>query len=388
MKKLRQGCHNLLIVCFSIFFSTLALADVSAPQKSNKAKVVANMPASMPMKNNNADNHYLDDQQVHGVTVDAQGTVYVATNQGISSKEKNASTFTSIFEDGARCVNNIVVGTNGIVYAGTSDGFLIGTKDQAGHYRFQLYQDKAFGPQHEISSLFMDKKGRVFIGAHGVFVLGVLHHWFGYPDTYYFSNMGLNSHVITSLSIDSAEAIYVGTQDAGLFMGKSTDPEKYLFDFDHIETSSDPLDKTRIVSLFIDAQDVVYIGTDTGLKAGKIGYDHPINKTDIVSPMLAQDGSSDYASHNRIISSIYVSNTGRIFTGACAGALGESFVFMGNKNKIEKGFTYSLAPMSITEMLNETTTSYTYPFVYLDEATNLLYIGTPHGLLTKNVGSL
>lgn len=367
----------LLIFCLSAFFSTVADAEIVSSYK--KTYETGRTPRAP--KSQNADQHYLDNQHIISVTSNTIGTIYAATEHAIFMKEKNASSFTAIHEDN-RSINNMVVGKNDIVYAGTSDGLLLGIKDSSGHYHFDKVYHTTSVPD-EITSLTLSKKDTLYIGAKGVFVLNVMHHWFGYPDTYSTQKVGLDSKTIDCLASDSQGQVYAGTRNDGLFIRKNGNPNDGSVDFQPVETqtSLSSIYSKNIISLFIDPQDIAYIGTNAGLAVGKIGYDNLLKKIDIVSPLFPDDLSNQF-SHDRVVNTIS-GTEGAVFIGSSFGPNDESSIYMSNPVDSQ---TYSLTPIDITELLNDFKDD--APFVYFDKASLVLYIGTSHGLFTKAIISV
>lgn len=371
--------HKLFIFCFSIFFSTFSMANTSAQNDTSYFP----------------DHHYLDNQEVHALTIDAEKTVYVAMKSGIAFKEKNAQTFTMIYTDNNRSVNNIAVDAHGIIYAGTSDGFLIGIKNKSG-YHFKLYHDMAVSHdqagncyQDDISSVYVDSKGIVYIGAHGLFVIQIT-HWLGYPDTYSFKRIGLKDQVITALGVDSTELLYAGTNSDGLFVGKRKNIELKTFNgIDSIEfTPVNILMRNHnIVSLFIDANDTVYLGSeDNGLIAANLGYDGFAHHIALDKYHLFTTDSKSYDAiygRDRIINSIYINKNKTIFLGGALGTDNSTLLWVDHHQHLDFEAD-TLTSLATSDTLNEKAIN----CVYEDEETGVLYLGTSHGLLTKDIHSI
>ncbi len=364
MKLLNTFFYALSIFSISIF-STIAVAE--SPAKTNSAH-------QYQFADTGLGKEYID-----SVGVDAKGMIYVATHNGLFIKEKNARPLEHYdlqLEEGRNSgyVYSVAVDANQneTIYAGTSDGFLIGKKDAAGNYHFTCYDDMLSvrvdnDHDNEIYSVYVDGKGKVYIGAHGLFIMQVT-HWLGQPDTYAFQKINLPTlsgdpaPKVTSLYVDTQGTIYAGTEKDGLFIGKKGN--EYPSEggiFTHISKESGLNDNT-VVSVYVD-NGVVYAGTSHGLFIGKV--------SDANGHYSFTDADTRSVLEGKWISSVYV-NEGTIYVGIAEwNSNSNSGLIVGKKDAQGK---YSFAPLDMTQLNSKFVNS-----VYVDKA-GIIYAGTAAGL--------
>ena len=210
---------------------------------------------TMPKKSRFMDFYKLKGDRIKIIREDSKGRIWIATeSEGIFTYNNNTKSFT--YEPKLNSylprlvVTDMATDNTGLIWAGTLDGLVSYDYDS----RIANYYTQTAGlAGNDITSLYSDKKNRLWIGARG-FGLTVL------QDTG-FSILKLDeSFTPTCMIMDSKGLLWVGTEAQGVMV---IDPEKREIINNFKE--SDGLLANLINLLNIDSDNNIYIGTNKGL---------------------------------------------------------------------------------------------------------------------------
>ncbi len=168
---------------------------------------------------------------VYGIYVDNSGTIYAATDDGLSIGAKQFDdSYKFIQPITENILTSIYVDTNGKIYAtDMNDALLVGAKQIDNKYKFIEYPDDALT---SVSSLYVDRDGTIYAATQpGVSsksvcsgdpdVGGGLAIGKKYPDGRYHFKVytnGLKSINVNGISVQGNNLVYAATQD-GLYYG-------------------------------------------------------------------------------------------------------------------------------------------------------------------------
>ncbi len=306
---------------------------------------------------------------IESLTMDAKGTLYIGKERGLSIKEKDTQTVTD-YAPNIPHIATLAIDANGTIYGGSNVGFVVGKKDKSGQYQFQLYSDIIAKVvegdfDNEVNSVYIDKKGLVYAGGRGLYVIQA-NSLLGMHDTYTPFKIGLDSSLVTSLYVDENEIVYAGTQSDGLFIGKRKASGEFVW-VQYAKASG----LKDIVSIYVD-QGIIYAGTDNGLFIGKANDK---------GQYIFSDAETNSVLGTKYISTIYA-HAGKIYIGTVEWDLTNSYSGLIVGQSDDKG-NHFFSQINSTTPEDKHITS-----LSVNDAADIIYIGTSQGIITKKISSL
>ena len=180
------------------------------------------------------------------------------------------------------------------------------------HGHFDIYSTKNGLSQNDIRIIFQDSFGFIWIGTHGG-----LNRFDGYSFKTYLKdihrNNTISSNLISTIQEDTHGNLWIGTDDEGVVI-----IERATNNFISIKNSKKnprQLTSNNIVSMYIDKNNNVWVGTIRGLN--KISYDYE-TKTPVIKQLVASSNDPYSISHNHI-TSIFEDKLGNLWFGTLDG---------------------------------------------------------------------
>lgn len=311
-----------------------------------------------------ADGKGLADNAVNALLEDREGKIWACTGKGINIMNASGVEKTIPQSDVSgglisRVIVDIIQDSKGAIYIATNGGGLLklDNENDATFENFKYTSGKALVSHNIISSLRIDRKGRMIIGTDGaglyrqegnarfswmvdrkkkvlenasvqeIFVDDQNNYWVGifgaglafipgesprFEHYQFFDSTmeRLTKNSVLAIVEDHNQKIWIGTDGSGLYQ---FDPEtKQFVSFLHSPTNKNSLSTNVVRSLMIDDRNNLYIGTYAG------GLNHLDTRTMTFSRYLHNTKAPTSISTNHVWSLLQDSNK-RIFIGQLGG---------------------------------------------------------------------
>lgn len=229
-------------------------------------------------------NNPLIDDVVWSITESKDGTLWLATNNGLCKLKKNREHYIAVNYQATynvrglskNTVKCVYVTNDNLLYVGTTGGGLNITSLKNNTISFNVYRHNDFDPfslsDDIVQNIFEDKSGCVWIATQsGISKFDPVKQGFDHITYSAINSNSLNDKNVWAIAQDKNGILWVGTREGVT----RVDRKNNIFNrYNRIARNQNSLNNNSVLSLFIDNENIIWVGAVDGLFKLKLSDDY------------------------------------------------------------------------------------------------------------------